>query len=108
MSTVPEKLKTLHLGEEFVRTKSLELIEADEHLTRHVALIEKAMDLLNLLSTNPSPAEDEDTKVVRLLGMRLFNGCAGAFQLTVSGYYQLSAMVMRDLLETVSCLASLK
>jgi hypothetical protein len=59
------------------------------------------MDVLNALSTTPPPREDEDAKVVRLLGMRLFNGCAVAFQLIASGYYQTAAMIMRDLLETV-------
>ena len=58
------------------------------------------MDVLNLLSMNPPRGEDENAKAVRLLGMRLFNGCAAAFQLMVSGYYQSAAMVMRDLLET--------
>ena len=101
MSPIPEKLERLHTGEECLRLKSLEAIEADEDLSRHVALIEKAMDVLNVLSTNPPPGEDEDAKAVRLLGMRLFNGCAAAFQLIVSGYYQNAAMIMRDLLETV-------
>lgn len=101
MSPVPKNLELLHSGEEFLRTKSLEEIAADEDLSRHVAVIEKSMDLLNLLSTNPPSDEDENTKTVRLLGMRLFNGCAAAFQLVVSGYYQNAAMIMRDLLETV-------
>ncbi len=100
MSPIPENLERLHSGEEFLRSKSLEAIEGDEDLSRHVAVIEKAMDVLNLLSMNPSPGEDENAKAVRLLGMRLFNGCAAAFQLMVSGYYQSAAMVMRDLLET--------
>lgn len=100
MNKVPENLELLHGGEEFLRSKSIAAIEADKDLSRHVAVIEKAMDVLNLLSVNRSSNEDEDTKTVRLLGMRLFNGCAAAFQLVSSGYYQNSAMVMRDLLET--------
>jgi len=101
MNLIPENLVRLHQGEEFLRTKSLELIETDADLSRHVAIIEKAMDVLNLLSKPPATDEDEDTEAVRLLGMRLFNGCASAFSLTTSGYYQVAAMVMRDLLETV-------
>ena len=100
MNSIPENFERLHSGEEFLRSKSLEAIEVDEDLSRHVALIEKAMDVLNNLSTNPISGEDENSKAVRLLGMRLFNGCAAAFQLIVSGYYQAAAMVMRDLLET--------
>jgi len=94
------KLQELHFGEEFLRKTSLEAIEVNEDLSRHVALIEKALDVLHLLSTNSPPVEDDDIKTIRLLGMRLFNGCAAAFHLIVSGYYQFAAMIMRDLLET--------
>lgn len=107
MSPIPENFKKLHQGEEFLRTKSYEAIEADEDLSRHVDVTEKIMDTLHVLSTNPSSKEDEDTKAVRLLGMRLFNGCAAAFQLIVSGYYQNAAMIMRDLLETAFLLGFL-
>ncbi len=100
VSLIPENLELLQEGEKFIRTKSLEAIEADEDLSRHVALTEKAMNVLNVLSTNPPSQEDEDAKAVRLLGMRLFNGCAAAFQLIVTGYYQNTAMILRDLLET--------
>jgi hypothetical protein len=100
VSPIPENLELLQEGEKFIRTKSLEAIEADEDLSRHVALTEKAMNVLNVLSTNPPSQEDEDAKAVRLLGMRLFNGCAAAFQLIVTGYYQNAAMILRDLLET--------
>ena len=57
MNSIPENLERLHCGEEFLRSKSLEAIEVDENLSRHVALIEKAMDLLNILSTNPVSGE---------------------------------------------------
>ncbi len=105
MNPIPENLELLHTGEEIVRSKSLKAIAGDEDLSRHVAVIEKAMDVLNLLSMNPPPGEDENAKAVRLLGMRLFNGCAAAFQLTLSGYYQCAAMIMRDLLETAFLLS---
>lgn len=101
MQPIPKKFELLHKGQEFLRARSLEAIERDENLSRHVALIEKSMDVLNLFSMNPAGNETEDAKACRLLGMRLFNGCAGAFQLIVSGYYQNAAMLLRDLLETV-------
>lgn len=101
MSPIPLKLELLHSGEEVLRSKSLKAIEGNEDLSRHLTLIEKAMDVLNFLSMKPPSGEDEDAKAIRLLGMRLFNGCAAAFQLMVSGYYQAAAMIMRDLLETV-------
>jgi hypothetical protein len=107
VSPIPENFKKLHQGEEFLRTKTYEAIEADEDLSRHVAVTERIMDFLNVLSAKPPSKEDEDTKAVRLLGMRLFNGCAAALQLIVTGYYQNAAMIMRDLLETVFLLGFL-
>jgi hypothetical protein len=108
VSPIPENLLRMHAGEDFLRSKSLEAIGHDEHLSRHVALIETVMDTLNLLSLNPAEGEDEDTKTVCLLGMRLFNACGASFRLIVSGYYQIAAMVLRDLLETVFLLGFFK
>lgn len=59
------------------------------------------MNVLNMFSVRIPDDENEDKKAIRLLGMRLFNGCAASFQLTMSGYYQAAGMLMRDLLETV-------
>lgn len=101
MGLIPENLERLHIGEEFVRSKSLDAIRTDDDLLRHAAVVEKAMDLLHYQSMNPPREENDDERAVRLLGMRLFNGCASAFQLITSGYYQMAAMIMRDLLETV-------
>lgn len=100
MSPFPENFKNLHEGLELLRIKSLEAIESDEDLSRHVTVVEKAMDVLNVFSMNPPKEEDENAKAVRLLGMRLFNGCTSSLELTMSGYYQIAAMIMRDLLET--------
>ncbi|MGI9420771.1 MAG: hypothetical protein ACR2RA_23350, partial [Geminicoccaceae bacterium] len=43
---------------------------------------------------------DEDLKVVQLLGMRLFNAFGASLKLSLSGYIQNAAMIMRDILET--------
>lgn len=101
MPPIPENLTLMLSGEEFLRSKSLKAIETDEDLSRHVHLIERSMNALNLLSAKPADEENEDMMAIRLLGMRLFNGCSSAFQLILSGYYQIAAMIMRDLLETV-------
>lgn len=101
MTKLPENFDLLHQGEEQMRRMTVELIEADEDLSRHMALIETAMDVLNRFSMAEPPNEDEDAKAVRLLGMRVFNGFASSFGLLASGYYQTAAMVARDLLETV-------
>src|SRR5262249_29766453 len=43
---------------------------------------------------------DEDFKVIQILGMRTFNAFSAALKLALSGYFQNSALIMRDVLET--------
>ncbi len=45
--------------------------------------------------------DDEDEKVVQLLSMRVFNAFGASLKLALSGYSQNSALIMRDILETV-------
>jgi hypothetical protein len=49
--------------------------------------------------------EDEDLKVIQMLGLRLFNALATSVKLALSGYFQNSALIMRDILETVFLLS---
>jgi hypothetical protein len=44
-------------------------------------------------------ASNKDQLTIQLLGIRLFNGAASALQL-LAGYYQISGVNQRDLLET--------
>ncbi|MGF1620863.1 MAG: hypothetical protein ACFCUR_09635 [Rhodomicrobiaceae bacterium] len=44
---------------------------------------------------------DEDIKVIQMLGMRTFNAFGASLKLALSGYFQNSALVMRDILETI-------
>lgn len=69
-------------------------------MSLHVNLIESAMNLLNYFSSHHI-AKNHDSFTIQLLGTRLFNGIASSLKLLHSGYYQSSAMHMRDLLETV-------
>ena len=50
----------------------------------------------------------EDQLVIQLLGIRLFNGAATAVNNMLSGYYQSSVMIQRDLLEVSFLLDYLK
>jgi hypothetical protein len=96
---LPDNLRTLHLQEEDLRSKALELIAEDQGLPLHLDMIESAMDLCDLyrqVATN-----DEDEKAVQLLSMRVFNALGASLKLALSGYSQNSALIMRDILETV-------
>jgi len=98
-SALPSNLKLLHQGEEDLRLKSAQLIGADQALLLHLHAVEGAMDMLDVL--RQVPTEDEDLKVILVLGMRVFNAFASSLKLILSGYYQHGAMIMRDILETV-------
>lgn len=57
------------------------------------------MDLADTL--RQAPNDDDDFKVIKLMGMRMFNALAVSLKLVLSGYGQNSALVMRDVLETI-------
>lgn len=95
----PEKLHNLHSAEEELRRKAMELVERDSPLASHLSAIEHAMDLAEIL--RKFPTDDEDIKIIQVLGMRIFNAFGASIKLALSGYSQNSALIMRDILETV-------
>lgn len=92
-------LNLLHDGEEKLRARSIRLVSDNQALLLHMAVAESAMDMLDMF--RQMPTEDDDLKVVKMLGLRTFNALASSIKLMMSGYYQNSAMNMRDILETV-------
>ena len=69
-SNFPKNLTRLHGAEEHLRQKAQCMLAGDPRLQLHLALTEAAMELADVLrqfSTN-----DEDLKVVQMLGMRTF------------------------------------
>ena len=97
--TVPENIQRLHAHEEELRGKAQEVVENNHRLYLHLVVVERAMDLADVLRQYPT--EDEDMKVVQILGMRVFNAFGASVKLALSGYGQNSALIMRDILETV-------
>jgi hypothetical protein len=96
----PDNFLNLHAGEELVRIKSIEAIEGSDELLAHARVAKSAMDLIDYFARQYRHRDDDDL-TVQLLGIRLFNGSASAIKLLLSGYYQTSAQLQRDLLETV-------
>ncbi len=96
---IPENLRSLHGIEEELRREATALVEGDNRFALHLSVIEHAMDLADLL--RQFPTDDEDMKVVQMLGMRIFNAFGASVKLALSGYVQNSALIMRDILETV-------
>jgi len=97
----PSKFDLLHTGEEFLRSKSIEAIVANEDLSEHAAMIESVMDLLNAYIVGQPTAKDAAELAIKCLGIRQANAIASALKLVLSGYYQNAALIERDLLETV-------
>ncbi|PWR19977.1 hypothetical protein [Zavarzinia compransoris] len=96
---IPPNLASLHAGEEFLRGKAIGLVAGDGRLRLHLAITEAAMDLADVL--RQFETADEDLKVIQLLGMRTFNAFGASVKLALSGYGQNSALILRDVLETV-------
>ena len=94
---IPENILRLYAGEEDLRAKALALIEADACLALHLDITERVMDLFDIL--RQFQTEDEDLKVIQVLGIRMFNAFASAIKLMLSGYSQKSALILRDILE---------
>lgn len=95
----PENLSRLNGHEEKLRAQAVAFVCENPRLLLHITVAEQAMDLLDVfrqISTN-----EEDLKVVQMLGLRIFNAFASAIELMLSGYSQTSAMLLRDVLETV-------
>jgi hypothetical protein len=95
----PANLIGLHSHEESLREEALKLIAADERLQLHLHVIEAAMEIADMLRQYPT--DDQNLKVIQLLGMRTFNALGSSLKLAMSGYGQNSALIMRDVLETV-------
>jgi hypothetical protein len=96
---LPENFAQLHSEEEKLRRQAIELISKDRRLALHLTIIEQAMDIADIFRQYPS--KDEDLKIMQLLGMRTFNAFGSGLKLALSGYIQNSALIMRDILETV-------
>lgn len=95
---IPANLVSLYEAEEKLRQKALELVATEPRLRLHLCVVEAAMDLADTL--RQSPNDDEDYKVIKLMGMRMFNALASSIKLALTGYGQNSALIMRDVLET--------
>lgn len=100
MKHIPQNLLGLEMQERQIRDQSLIAIRSDEDLLVHVTLIEAVMDHLDYHAVLP-PGDDTDMETVQLLGARVFNDLAAAYGQTLRGYYQIGAMILRDVMEVV-------
>lgn len=94
-----DNLNGLHTQEQLLREKAIEIIQGKPKLLLHLDVIEHTMSVSNIVVDYST--EDEDLKVIQMLSIRIFNAFGASLKLMLSGYHQKSAMIMRDILETV-------
>lgn len=99
MNVLPKNLISLHCSEENLRVESFAAIRANKELLQHFRLIDLAMGLCNLMRMLETSEEDQN--VIKLLCTRMFNAFASSIKLITGGYHQNSALIMRDIMETV-------
>ena len=100
---LPENLISLHKHEEKIRADSLRLIEAQQDLSDHLAIIHGSMAVIYALAHDHANANDDEL-TIKYLGLRLFNSAASSIKLSLSGYYQAAFALVRDTFETVALL----
>jgi hypothetical protein len=99
LPSLPGNLERMRQEEDSVRTSALLHINADVALKDHIALVHDSLDAVFTYTHDHKNLHDDEL-VVQRLGIRLFNCGACALSLLLSGYYQNSALQLRDLLET--------
>jgi hypothetical protein len=100
VTSVPANLLLLHQGEETLFDRTLRMVEAYPDLADHLAITERAMDVLDMLRQHYQGNDDE--RAISHLGIRVFNGLATAWKLMASGYYQAATLILRDIIETTN------
>lgn len=98
MNRVPENLVSLHAAEEILHEKSLTFVKDNKDFQSHLEIMESAMDILDVL--RKTVPDTQDGRTIGSLSIRAFNSFATAWKLTSCGYYQVAAMILRDLIET--------
>ncbi len=86
--------------EDSLYLRSYAEMSADSRLCDYYRCLDVSIKLLAVQLMEHVPSDErEDEKTVQYLGSRLLNSVLGAIRLTLQGYYQTSAMLMRDCVE---------
>lgn len=94
-----DNLESLHKHEEEIRTKSILEINADPALKDQLSIIQESLNLVfDLIKSYKNQTDDE--LAIQYIGIRFFNSIVSALKLLLSGYYQVSFIIQRDILET--------
>ncbi len=95
---LPDKLKNLSMGEEKIKNDSIVLLKSDAILDKRLTSYEMAMDTVHLLVEDHKKLNDDEL-TIQCIGIRLFNALSVSLRLMLSGYYQISFAIQRDIIE---------
>lgn len=95
---LPKRLKGLAKEEEKIKLQSLTSLKSDSILDKRLTSYQDAMNSIYSL-TIEHKNRNEDELVVQYIGIRLFNDLSVALKLMLSGYYQMSLAIQRDMIE---------
>ncbi len=95
---LPDNLESLHKHEEELRTKSILEINSDQNLKDQLVIIQESLNMIFDV-TQSYKTEDKAELTIQYIGARLFNSIVTAITLMLSGYYQNSVMLQRDIVE---------
>ncbi len=96
---LPHNLESIHKHEEELRTRTVLEINADQNLKEQLIIIHESLNMIHDI-TKSYTAKDTMELTVQYLGARLFNSIIMAINLLLSGYYQGSVALQRDIVET--------
>jgi len=95
---LPENLESLHKHEEELRTKSVLEINADQNIKDQFVIIQESLNMIFGV-TKSYKTEDKIELTIQYIGARFFNSIVTAIKLMLSGYYQSSVTLQRDIVE---------
>jgi hypothetical protein len=96
---IPENLGRTREREEKIRSDSILYIAGNSGLTDHLEILQDVLNLIFDISI-VYKSIDRNEKTLQIIGYRLFNSSLVAYKLMLSGYYQASLALQRDILET--------
>ena len=99
LPSLPDNLESLFKQEEEIRVKSLLYINSESDLKEHMGILQDSLNMIHDLII-PYDSATDDELTIQFLGIRMFNSITCALKLLLSGYYQNSFALQRDILET--------
>jgi len=98
MQSLPENLESLSKQENKIRTQSILQINSEPNLKEHLDIVYSSLNIIFDVVT-VYEKKDDDELTIQALGARLFNTIVSALNLLLTGYYQNSFILQRDILE---------